>query len=302
MKRVLVTGASGFIGRATLAPLREAGFDIVAIGRHEIVAKDLEFVQANLLDSKSTQEVVSRIKPTHLLHMAWHAVPNEFWTSAENLSWTGATLNLVRAFVEAGGTRAVLAGSCAEYAWGSETPLEEAMTPLAPATLYGVAKHATRLVADRYAVASGIGLAWGRIFYVYGPGEAAGRLVSNAIQALLRGQRFASSPGAQRRDFLHVADVGAAFAKLLGSETTGAVNIGSGIATSVRGILEQISASIRGGNGLVDFGAMPMRPGDPTVIVASTRRLEKEVGFQARYDIRAGIEDTVDWWRASLEA
>ena len=72
-----------------------------------------------------------------------------------------------------------------------------------------------------YAASTGLSLAWVRLFYLYGPGEAPGRLVGDAARALRAGPRFATSEGHQRRDFLHVAEAGEAFAALLDSDVEG---------------------------------------------------------------------------------
>src|SRR5437763_607652 len=140
-----------------------------------------------------------------------------------------------------GPTRAVLAGTCAEYDW-SYGFCSEGVTPLAPQTLYGTAKHALRQVAEAFASQAGLSLAWGRIFFVYGPREDERRLVASVARALLAGEEAPTSEGSQLRDFLHVDDVAGAFAALLDAEgVTGAVNIGSGVPVSVRAVVEEVA-------------------------------------------------------------
>ena len=85
------------------------------------------------------------VQPTHLLHLAWFAVPGQFWTSPENLRWVQASLELLSVFESVGGRRLVVAGSCDEYEW-SDVDCDEHDTPLRPATLYGTCKHALHLV------------------------------------------------------------------------------------------------------------------------------------------------------------
>ena len=159
-------------------------------------------------------------QPTHLLHLAWDARPGLFWTSTENLRWVAASLGLYLAFAASGGRRAVVAGSCAEYDW-SHSELDEARTPLVPRTLYGEAKRALHTLLERAAAQSGVELAWGRLFFLYGPHEAEGRLVSDVARALLAGREARCSEGSQQRDFMHVADAGRAFAALVASDVTG---------------------------------------------------------------------------------
>ncbi|HEY6779382.1 MAG TPA: NAD(P)-dependent oxidoreductase [Thermoleophilaceae bacterium] len=297
MSRVLVTGAAGFIGRHTLGPLVATGHDVHAISRGAAPADAPDAVtwhRADLLDDPAS--AVARIAPDRLLHLAWCTEHGRYWTSLDNLRWVEATLALVRAFAGAGGRRAVLAGTCAEYDWAGSGPRAEGRTPLRPATLYGVAKHATHMLVEAAAGELGIDVAWGRIFFLYGPGEDERRLVASVAGALARGERAATSAGTQRRDFLHVADVGGAFAALVDAELRGAVNIASGEGRSLRSVIEQIGRAA-GREGLLDIGALPGRPGDPEELVAEVTRLREEVGFQPRVPLADGLAETAAWWR-----
>ena len=117
-----------------------------------------------------------------------------------------------------------MAGTCAEYEW-SRKRYSEASARLAPATLYGVAKHATRRVAERFAANAGVELAWGASS-PYGPGEAPARLLASVIVALLAGERAPAPQGTQVRDVMYVEDVAGAFAAILDSDVQGAVTWG----------------------------------------------------------------------------
>ncbi len=161
-----------------------------------------------------------------------------------------------------------------------------------PATLYGAAKDGTRRILEAYAGETGLSFAWGRLFFLYGPGEKPGRLVGDAIQALAAGGRFGTSPGHQRRDFSHVADAARAFAALVDSSVVGPVNVGSGAAVPVRAILERIG-HLTGRPDLIDFGARPLAAGEPACIEADVTRLRGEVGFQPRFDLDAGLRATL---------
>ena len=208
-----------------------------------------------------------------------------------------ATLALVRAFADAGGERAVCAGTCAEYDWttGAATLAEDA--PLRPATLYGVAKDATRRVLVAATGELGIDLAWGRVFFLYGPDEDEQRLVGSVASALARGERAATGDGTQLRDLMHVADVGAAFAALVDSDVRGAVNVASGEPRRLREVIEAIGRAAERPE-LLDVGALPPRAGDPDALVADVARLRDEVGFEPSIDLAEGLSGTVEWWRA----
>lgn len=289
MKRVLVTGGGGFVGSHVLAPLRERGFEVFAPRSAEI----------DLLTPDGAQRAVELARPTHLLHLAWYAEHGHFWASEENLRWVEASLRLLRAFAAAGGQRAVVAGTCAEYAWDLEDDLREDVTALLPATLYGAAKHALRTVAAPWAGQAGVSLAWGRIFFLHGPGEAPGRLVASVARALAAGQPAETSSGTREIDLLHVADVGAAFAALLDAETTGPVNVASGAGCSIREVVEALAA-IAGRPDLLRVGARPDPPGEPPRLVGDVTRLREEIGWRPALSLEEGLAATLEWWRAQF--
>lgn len=297
MSRVLVTGATGFIGRHALRPLLGAGHEVHAISRGAVPVDAPDGVawhRGDLLADATA--VVKEVRPDQLLHLAWYAEHGRFWTSLENLRWIEATLALVRTFAAAGGRRAVLAGTCAEYDWTTGDGRFAEDASLRPATLYGAAKDATRSVLEAAADELGIEFAWGRVFFLYGPNEDKRRLVAAVASALARGERAQTGAGDQRRDIMHVADVARAFAVLVGTDVSGAVNVASGEGRTLREVIETIGR-IAGRPDLLDVGALPSRPGDPDSLVADVGRLRDEVGFRPLLTLDAGLAETVEWWR-----
>ncbi|HEY7953342.1 MAG TPA: NAD(P)-dependent oxidoreductase [Solirubrobacteraceae bacterium] len=307
MSRVLLTGASGFVGRHTLAPLLAGGFEVHAVTSGESgeppldAPAEVRWHRTDLLAAGAPAVLVGEVRPSHLLHLAWCTRPGVFWSTLENLDWVAASLALLRAFGEAGGRRAVVAGSCAEYAWQAETHCSESLTPLQPATLYGAAKHGLHAVARAWARQVGVALAWGRIFHLYGPHEPPGRLVSDVARALLRGEEARCTPGEQVRDFLYAPELGDAFAALLAcEEVTGPVNLASGEPVRVAEVIAAIAAQT-GRPELVRLGALPVNPGEPERLTADVRRLRDEVGWAPSLDLAQGAAWTVGWWRHELE-
>ena len=295
VKRIVVTGASGFIGSATIAPLLKRGFEVHALGRGGAVPGATAHACDLLADDPVP--MLRAIRPTYLLHLAWYAEPGKFWASPANLDWVAASLRLVRAFAEAGGARLVGAGTCAEYDWSGDGVLDERTTPLAPATLYGAAKAALFGLLAAAAPVLGLSFAWGRVFFPYGAREQPGRLLSSILDGIAAGAPVPMSEGTQRRDFLHVDDVGAAFAALADSAVEGAVNIGSGEVVSVRAFA-QAAAEAAGGAHLLRPGTRPMQAGEPLLLVARTDRLRHEVAFSHRHDLASGLADAVVGRRA----
>lgn len=299
MSRVLLTGASGFLGSRALEALAEAGHEVHAVARseprHDSPGSGVLWHAADLTDPAAAARLMREVEPEGLLHMAWYVEHGRYWQASENVVWVEATLRLLRSFVAAGGRRAVMAGTCAEYEWSLDR-YSEATAPLAPATLYGVAKDATRRLAESFAAKAGIELAWGRIFTPYGPGEDAARLLGSVILSLLAGEPTPAPEGAQVRDLMYVEDVARAFVALLDSPVQGAVNVASGQPTHIRELVS-LAAEAVGRPELVRWGGLASREGEPPELVADVGRLQREVGFAAGVELSEGVARTVAWWR-----
>lgn len=301
MSVVLVTGASGFIGRHAVAALTAAGHEVHGVARHEPADAAAAWHKVDLLDSAARRSLIAEVRPSHLLHLAWETRHGYFWEAPENLDWVAATLDLVRCFHAAGGNRMVLAGSCAEYDWSPEGLddglCRERETPCRPTSLYGMAKHVAHQLTAAYAARNGMSHAWGRMFLAYGPHEADARLVPSVVLSLLAGKRVKLGDGNKRRDFMDARDAGAAFAALLASPVEGPVNIASGACLTIADVAGRLGHLIGKEDDLLDFGALAPRANDPPHLCADVARLTAEVGFVPGYDPERGLADAVAWWR-----
>ena len=285
---ILLTGASGFVGREVARILLDHGHRVVALGRRAADDPRAEHVAADLLADLPD---LAALGVTHLIHCAWFAEPGKFWGAAENCDWVAASIRLARAFAAAGGQRMIVAGTSAEYEWGDWLLTEDRLGG-PPQTLYGQAKRSLFELLAAAAPVLGLSLGWGRIFVPYGAKDDPRRLLGTLIAARAEGRVAEFSAGGQVRDFIHVEDVAAALVALMESDASGAVNIGSGSGCSVRGLVEQ-AAVIAGYTDRVRFGALPPRPGEPASIVADTRRLISEVGFTPRYTLATGLAEAL---------
>ncbi len=291
MNEVLVTGATGLIGRHTTVALEGLGYRV-----HGLARKDAEHA-VDILDAEAVRACLESVRPSHLLHLAWITEPGRYWTAPENLEWQSASLDLVRSFYAAGGRRAVFAGSCAEYDWGTlpDAPIAESFA-CRPASLYGAAKQALRVAIAAFARKRELSYAWGRVFYLYGGPEPEERLVPSVARALLAGEEAQCGPGTGRRDFVEARDVGAAFGALVDSQLAGPVNVASGESHTIAEVAQTI-AEIIGRPELLRLGALAERPDEPATLTADIRRLREEAGFTPAVSLREGLAEAVRFWR-----
>jgi nucleoside-diphosphate-sugar epimerase len=311
-KRVLVSGASGFIGRWSVPPLLRLGYEVHAVlsghSRRDSPEQlgGTQIHVADLFDESAMDALMREVRPTHLLHFAWIATPGLYWTSAENFRWVAASEHLLRAFRAQGGSRVMMAGSCAEYDWSRVSICHESSSPLANESAAALSPYAECKIALQAALAEfgrqeRLSTAWGRIFFQFGPHEHPDRLVPSVICNLLQNREAPCSHGRQIRSFLHVADVGAAFAAVLDSELEGPVNIGSDERIALADLIDRIGRQI-GRPDLLRIGARPAPPQEPALLVPNIHRLREQVRWRPRYTLNEGLADTIAWWRHQLSA
>ena len=270
----------------------------VARSLPRIATPGVQWHAADLLAPGVARELARSVAATHLVHLAWNVTPGVFWSAPDNLDWVATSLELYRGFAEAGGKRCVMTGTCAEYDWQNEE-LNEITTPCRPATLYGQAKHSLHDLLRVAARHDKISLAWARLFFLYGPHEAASRLVPDVINSVLRGKPALCGDGLAERDFMYVTDVAVAIKMLLFSDYAGPVNIASGTCAPLRDIIEGAAASLARPD-LVRLGARAGAPGEPRRLAAKTEILNHTIGFRPEVSLREGLAASAAWWRSQL--
>ena len=299
MNRLLITGSTGFIGDPCVR-LAAGAYEVHAAGRGGApgLPSGVTLHRCDLLAPGAVARLIERVRPTHLLHLAWVVTPGVCWESPENHSWAAASRELLLAFARCGGSRAVLAGSCAEYDWSTAGVCHEDETPTRAHTTYGRCKRDLGLWACSLGKERNISVACARLFWLYGPGEHPDRLVPAVTRALLSGVPVSCSSGTQIRDFLHVDDAAAALVALVGGQVTGPLNVGSGNPVTVREVVSEVARVCQRPE-LVRLGERPTPAGEPPLLVADVSRLRNAVGWRPRISLAAGIQSTVDWWKSN---
>ena len=292
--RVLVTGGDGFVGQNAVSALTKAGHSVLIAGRR--AERKSSGYKVDLLNQAERTTLVKQANADALVHFAWETHPANFWNDPVNVDWALASYDLVQRFLDAGGTRAILAGSCAEYDWSAAERRLVENAPCQPTTVYGSCKLNLCRQCEQL-ISEGASIAWGRLFFLLGPREHPARFVPSIVRPLLNGRAAYMTQGSQIRDFLHVADAGRAFAALVDSSLDGVVNIASGVGVSLENLAK--AAYTRIGRGELQLGALPTRPEDPPKLVADVRRLRNEVGFARSYDWRSALNTCVEYWRGA---
>jgi len=300
--RVLLTGATGFIGSHVARLALAAGHEVIALGRpssslHRLadVKDHLHLVEGDLREAAALETRLSAANPNLCLHLAWYAEPGGkcLWAH-ENLDCLTGSLAFIRVLHALGCPRLVIAGTSVEY--DISTGYVSETSPIRPQNLYAASKQALFLTASNFDV-SGWSMATARIFSVYGPWEDSRRLVPYVVSKLIAGKPCELTRGEQIRDYSHVEDAAGAVWAIAKSSVVGPVNVASSKPVSVASIAERIG-DIVGRRDLLHFGARPSPPGDPAFLVANTERLRDEVGWEPHYDLDSGLAHTIRWWRA----
>jgi nucleoside-diphosphate-sugar epimerase len=299
---VLVTGATGFVGSQVVRHLLESDVEVAALVRPGSdrrrlagIAGKIQILEADLEDSAAVASQLALARPEACIHTAWYAVPGKYLVAPENLDSLRSSLALLEELARAGCKHVVGVGTCFEYEMAYALLKED--SPTKPTTLYAATKLAFNVVAAQRLKQLGIGMAWARLFYIYGPFEDSRRLVPAAIKALTEGREFATTSGDQVRDYLHIADVASALCALSQNRLEGAFNVCSGEPVTMAGLMRTLG-ELLGRKELIRLGAFPNREWDPQFVCGDNHRLRTKARWSERYKLHDGLADTIEWWKA----
>ena len=270
MSRFLVTGATGFIGSAVVRRLHRDGHEVVAPG-----SRELDLLRT---DEDELGRIIDESRATHCIHCAWYTNHADYLVHDINIAWLVASRQLARACRN---IRLVGLGTCLEYDLSAGKPCVEDVTPLAPETLYARCKR------ELFAGLTG-DFAWARVFFVYGPGDRAGRLIPGMIERFVRGEAAGPTYGGLRRDYVHVDDLAGQIVRIATSGLRGAINTGTGEAPSLSQIFEAGAKAF----GRPELAEANAETGDqPPLIQPDLIRFRREIGDPQARDIATGLKD-----------
>ena len=224
-KKILVTGYSGFIGKAVVNELIARGYNIVGIYNHNKLDDNVNLtqIQLDLFDFPKVQQFLALNKFEEIIHLAWYLGP-KCHSENINLQWLYATQHLFYEFYKQGGSKILCNGTVSEYNF-SYGYLSENITPLTNKSLHGTCKANLFNIMSAFCEQNSIDFKWARVFNLYGPYEKASRLMPSVINSMLRNEDVKVSDCLKIQDYLHVFDTATAIVDLFESRVNGAVNV-----------------------------------------------------------------------------
>ncbi len=269
MSRILVTGATGFVGLPVVQQLVAAGHDVTCVIRagseSRLEGADVRIVTCDDVFALTSEWWTTALQDIEtVVHLAWYAEPGKYLTSGRNLDCLAGTLSLAKGATTAGVRRFIGIGTCFEYDLSAGTLSVD--TPLAPQTPYAAAKVSAFTMLTAWCATAGIAFVWARLFYLYGPREDARRLVPQLHAKLAKGVAVDLTSGTSLRDYTEVGQAARMLVRDITGDRVGPTNICSGKGVTIRALAEGI-ADTYGRRDLLNFGAYPDNLTDPSVVV-----------------------------------
>lgn len=289
--KILVTGATGFIGRAFCQEAVRRGHRILALARKSdaIIEPEIELAIGGI--QETPWDTVKRFAPEAALHLAWVTEPGVYLSSPKNELWLEQSKIWFRRLIEIGVPYLAGTGTCIEYAPSNE-PLHETTSRIEPAFPYSRAKASLFRWLQRESMDSALTWNWFRIFYPYGPGEHRHRICSFLIHQLRKDQSLALRTPTSIKDYIFIEDAARALCQVIEARISGAVNVGTGQGVSIKGLATRVAHLLQADASLVQEAEQIDH--DPTPIVIAENRLLQSTGWKQHTSLEIGLQRLID--------
>jgi UDP-glucose 4-epimerase len=297
MKKILITGGSGLIGR-NLLPLLQRKYDVYLLSSQDKLSIDGfsgKILSCDIFDTVGLEGILSSLKPEKLIHLAWGMEAGNY-NLQSNYSWLLASMRLLELFQENGGKSVMMAGSCLQYDW-TLGGCDEKRTPRTHETIHGNCKNILEDFALSFCASHDLQCIWTRVFFMYGQHEAENRFVANLIISLLKDREAIVQNGSLYRDYLHVEDVAGLMMSLLNTNKSGVFNVGSGEMYNLGSMAVMI------GELLNKPDLITVRTPDNTsnrYLFANMDNVRSVTNWQPKYDLESGLLRTIEWWERNV--
>ena len=306
MKRVLVTGAAGFIGANVARRLLDDGYETTLLTgpgsdcwRLDELAREAQIVQLDLADGDSVERAVAAARPEWILHLAAHGAYS-WQTDRAAILRTNVvgTANLLEAARRVEVEAFVNTGSSSEYGLKETAPTED--DSVEPNSAYAVAKASATMLCRHVAAADGLNVCTLRLYSAYGPWEEPKRLVPALAVEGLHGRLPPLVDPRIARDFVWVGDIVDAYllaASAVHDEPGAVYNVGTGTQTTV-GEAAEIARGVLGVEASPDWGSMAARSWDTDCWVADNAKIRRTLSWRPTRGFRQGFIEFASWFRA----
>jgi nucleoside-diphosphate-sugar epimerase len=290
--KILLTGATGFIGSAILKLAVEQGHQVAALvrpGKSELPAHPdgVRVLLGTLVEAPWAE--LAAFQPEICIHAAWITTPGTYMESPENEQLVGWSQSFLRKAVQLGVRRVIALGTCIEYQMTGK-PLAEETTLTAPVSQYARSKDTLRRRLEEASHADGFAFVWGRVFYPYGPGEHPARLCTSAIRQIHTGKPVVLQNGMSVKDYIFITDLASAVLTLAGGNGCGVINLGTGHGIALREVVQTIAELLGRPDLVVESTAA--KPDPFGFVVADASRL-RSLGWQPGIALRDGLQTLI---------
>ena len=310
MKRVLLTGGTGFVGANLARRMLCAGNEVHLLVRNEYnpwrirgISGDIQIHALDFQNSESVNSIVAKIKPDWIFHLATYGAYSS-QQDVDTIYKTNlfGTINLLNACCHTGFESFVNTGSSSEYGLKSNAPAEDEV--LEPNSNYAIAKAAATHFCQYTANKHQLNIPTIRLYSVYGPYEESSRLIPSLVRYGFMGNLPPLVDPKISRDFVYIDDVCDAFilAAKMTSKSYGVIfNVGTGIQTTLEDLVALTRRLLNIGK-IPDWGSMPNRMWDTKNWQANIKNIQSQLGWSPRYDLESGLTETIKWYRDNPDA
>jgi nucleoside-diphosphate-sugar epimerase len=286
MKRIAILGANGFLGSPMTDAFSEGGWEVVAFSRQKNPDNDRQEIVADIFDEENLRSALRQAKPEVVISTAWDTEHGKFWTSDLNVKYRDATLTFAEMCFESGVEAFAGIGTVSEY--GIKAGICNAETsPLVPNDIYATSKIETGLNLKVLGEKFGARTHWLRIFQAFGPNEKPDRFIPGLISSLRRGEKFSIRTPNFDLDWIHTADIASATKFIIENELRHFVDVGTGVATSVRDLSEMICDELMLDATLLDYSDQV--PGHEKTVVVDPASLLFSAGWSPTGSLESRI-------------
>jgi len=309
--RVLVTGATGFIGSHLVRRLVADGVDVHALTsavssvypvRLVDIRDRITLHSGSLSDRSAMDAVVDTVRPTHVFHLGAYTHVGKSWQRVDECVEVNVqgTVNLLQALEGSGYERVVNVGTSEIYG-DVASPFREDL-PVRPVSPYAASKYAAECFCRVFQQGRGWPIVMIRPFNAYGPAQTADRIIPEVIVRALRGEELRMTQGRQTREFNFVEDL--ADGMIRAAVTPGIdgelFNLGCGEDVSIRDVTTLV-LDLLGNPVKAHFGALPERPTEIWEMRCDNTRAREILGWKPQHSLTEGLKKTIEWYRHELQ-